>query len=1002
MKRFHYWVILILLLLVGCKSKKDEAVVITSIGIETKDNLSVYQNDTIDKHLNNFFVVVNYSNKKKEVVKINKDMVTIFDTTKETEGLIEVALHGKKAQKTFGIAQNVLVDFDIKLIDGRKICLNDTRDLHLDSFDIIGTYINGEKKRVEVKVENIKTFDTSTLGRKIIVFNFASIEKNLQVEIEENRVVDYELLLKNNPVFVEGDTLAKHMSSFMANEIYLNGTKKELVLEEKNIWSFNTKTLGKKYISLNVGYRAKARLEIEVVPNTVVDYEIKAKTTSVFLQYENKSKHLNSFEGTGTFLNGDQKKLVITAENIAVFNTETVGPNKVEFVFDNVKKIIDIDVKRNEIIDFEVSPKVDAKFVQGDSLVKHLTNFSVLATFSNGTTGNINLKESDISGFDTRTTGVKNLIVTLENVQKTLNIEVVPNEFVNYEILLKEGRHIVEGDSLSKHIDSFSIYKVYTNGSKTKLNYNGESIKGFDTSTIGIKTLTLNLESVDVQFDIEVVPNRVVDLDIKVKNGVVIVKDDSISKHLTSFELKEIYLNGDIKEVEMSYQYLKYFSSFWIGKNIMKFKFGEGGAEIKEFEITVVPNRVVRLDLSLREGVEFFVGDTLDQHFDSIIVKEIYLNDDEEIKVIETDDVTNFDTSKVGQVDVTIDIKGVSATITLNIIDKKINDTTDFTYSTTTGGIIITDYVGTSKQVTIPSEIDGQKVVILGEKSFYKKGLITVSIPNTVEKIGEYAFFNNNLSTLYIPDSVTDIEFSAFAWNKGLREVRLPTNLKVINASTFLKCAIRSIHIPDSVKAILDGAFKENEIVDLKLSKNLIYIWHDAFSWNNIEKVVIPEGMTHIGWNTFELNNIKELVLPESLTYIGQNAFSYNELVEVKLPQGLEVLEDFSFSGNNLEKVNIPPKITVLNNCVFSGNNLRSIVIPETVTQLEYGTLKHNNLEEIVIPNTVTKIGRDNLVGNNELKKVTMPKILESEISKNFLASQLEQIEFVFTEAPIN
>jgi hypothetical protein len=81
------------------------------------------------------------------------------------------------------------------------------------------------------------------------------------------------------------------------------------------------------------------------------------------------------------------------------------------------------------------------------------------------------------------------------------------------------------------------------------------------------------------------------------------------------------------------------------------------------------------------------------------------------------------------------------------------------------GGLTITSYVGTRKDVVIPAAINGFPVTVIGEEAFYRNRLTSVIIPNSVTSIGNYAFKNNQLSTVSILNSVTSIGRDAFSGN---------------------------------------------------------------------------------------------------------------------------------------------------------------------------------------------------------------------------------------------
>ena len=140
-----------------------------------------------------------------------------------------------------------------------------------------------------------------------------------------------------------------------------------------------------------------------------------------------------------------------------------------------------------------------------------------------------------------------------------------------------------------------------------------------------------------------------------------------------------------------------------------------------------------------------------------------------------------------------------------------------FAYEDVEGGISITGYsIEGGLDVVIPSNINGKKVVAIGDVAFttrgveptgistnkieyniqplYNKkdnyevvplaiytpvglGITSVIIPDTVISIGNYAFYGNKLTSVTIPNSVTSIGNSAFLKNDSSN----PNLTKIIN-----------------------------------------------------------------------------------------------------------------------------------------------------------------------------------------------------------------------------
>ncbi|MCI5656476.1 MAG: leucine-rich repeat domain-containing protein [Candidatus Pseudoruminococcus sp.] len=124
------------------------------------------------------------------------------------------------------------------------------------------------------------------------------------------------------------------------------------------------------------------------------------------------------------------------------------------------------------------------------------------------------------------------------------------------------------------------------------------------------------------------------------------------------------------------------------------------------------------------------------------------------------------------------------------------DSTEDFDYSEVDDGVIITyfnnhDYVEYNK-IIVPSEIDGKKVVGIGDdkRDYYVFG----------------AVFGN--CEVVIPDTVTYIGDYAFTGAKGLVKLSGGENCKKIGEYTFMNCVnLAEVTFLDNVTDLADNAF---------------------------------------------------------------------------------------------------------------------------------------------------------------------------------------------------
>lgn len=345
------------------------------------------------------------------------------------------------------------------------------------------------------------------------------------------------------------------------------------------------------------------------------------------------------------------------------------------------------------------------------------------------------------------------------------------------------------------------------------------------------------------------------------------------------------------------------------------------------------------------------------------------------------------------------------------------------------GEIMITYYEGGAKNLKIPSEINGYKVVELGSIAREHPQLKSVTIPDTVTEIGTYAFKDcEKLATIEIPDSVTRIGNNAFHGTKWYEsqpdgivmagkvlydykgkcpvEVVVPEGTIGIADSAFSNDKfLENISLNDEIKCIGSSAFSNcKSLGDIQLPKGLLEIYSSAFSsCKALESISIPNSVTYIEWSAFSnCTGLKSVKLPKKLKEIQSNLF-YNckNLIEITIPKKVTDIAPEAFYGcRKLKKVSFPKKlVTVGENAfektawyqsqpqgiVYAGKaayKLKGTCPSKAV--LKKGTrsitaelfYNKSNLKEVVLPNTVRVIGKCAFGGCKNLKSVKLSKKL--------------------------
>ena len=317
------------------------------------------------------------------------------------------------------------------------------------------------------------------------------------------------------------------------------------------------------------------------------------------------------------------------------------------------------------------------------------------------------------------------------------------------------------------------------------------------------------------------------------------------------------------------------------------------------------------------------------------------------------------------------------------------NTSGDYTYeviSETEKTCVITKYTGSTRNLVIPSSLDGYKVTEIGEYAFFdltestgNKNLRSVEIPATVKKIGRFAFNAcSGLNTVVLSEGLETIEEGAFFNCTYLATINLPDSITYIGRNILHDTKImplldqyeREDPMLPATEPIFDmsnwtnGALyigKHLMGVDLRktgsfsVKEGTKTIAGEAFYWcDKLTSITIPNGVVSIGEYAFyNCDGIKSLYLPDSIRVIGQSAFDLcDKLQTINIPSGVKEIADWTFTGCKA---------------------LKSVTIPGTVKRIGTGAYcACTSLETVKINGGVEEIGKAAFQGCTSLANITV------------------------------
>lgn len=355
------------------------------------------------------------------------------------------------------------------------------------------------------------------------------------------------------------------------------------------------------------------------------------------------------------------------------------------------------------------------------------------------------------------------------------------------------------------------------------------------------------------------------------------------------------------------------------------------------------------------------------------------------------------------------------------------SDSLDFSIEPYQNGIMINNYIGNSKDIKVPSTIDGQDVVAIANSTFENSDIKSIIIPNTVKEIHNGAFKGcSNLESVTLSNSIEVIEEDCFDSCIKLKSITLPSTLKNFDETFFDNCPMlleinineenpnytsvdgvvftndmsnlicypegrknESYTIPNEVTNISKYAIENNNnLKEIIVSSSVNNIDENAFiNCDNLEKVVIGNNVSEIKKDILDGSN-KAVIYCEKESYAMHYAID-NKLVyntgSGNIEYSYEYNEEYnglnitSYFGRNTE-VNIPNQIDGFNvigisERAFAGNNnIQYVVIPDGVVNVELDAFKDcSSLQTITLPSTLQFLSQGVFMNDSSLESINIP-----------------------------
>ncbi len=242
---------------------------------------------------------------------------------------------------------------------------------------------------------------------------------------------------------------------------------------------------------------------------------------------------------------------------------------------------------------------------------------------------------------------------------------------------------------------------------------------------------------------------------------------------------------------------------------------------------------------------------------------------------------------------INIDRNVVQPMAALEVVFPDLPASNQLWYTTSSGSQLSFSSGAFNHAIKSQTKVDGKWVVtfdgtlteVCTEAFDSMSSLVSVTLPDSVERIGDYAFYNcTSLQTVRLSQSLSHIGMKAFRYCDAITDLTIPQSLESFGSLPFDYSTIRNLTICCNLEGTTlesgalasDPLFYGAAIENLIITSDVDYVGGYSFVFNSsLESVEIAYGVTSIGDGAFmECDNLTSVTFPASITSIGERVLS--------------------------------------------------------------------------------------------------------------------------------
>ena len=719
--------------------------IVTGIGIKTNPNKTQYKyGEELDLTGATISVVKGSGTVE---IPVTEDMVSGYDKEKLGEQTIKVTYGGEEA--TFKVTVKDYVK-DIILVNPDKTEYQYGESLDLTGGSVQKVMASGAAVAAVPLTDDsvtLSTFNPNQSGIQTIKVTYEGKTKTFDVNVKDT-ITGIEL--QGIP-----ETKYKYGEDFKISNLKLNIHKLSgdvtIPVTQDMIKGYEKNKLGSQVVKIEYEGQTITTINVEVID--YVQSVIITPPSKVEYNY-GESLNLDGAKITKIMASNPSKpeEIIVTSSMISGYTSTKIGKQNVTITYVDDKtytKDFVVTVK-DTISEISLNDKDFKKIYKyGDNL--DLSNLSINVKYNSGKTENIPVTTGMISGYNPQKLGDQELTIIYN--EKSLKTSVTIKDYIKDIKLTPPTKNEYKiNESLS--LAGGSITEVMASGvNENTISLTKNMVSGFDSTTPGIKKITVTYEGFSKIFEVAVINN--------VNHIEVIPPTKTNYKYgedlnLAGSSIKVVMEDGTIRNEKITKDMITGYEKTTPGQQMITvtYKDDKQNTYTGYFSVTVGEDYIKEMKFVSPTKKQYIIGDTLDLTGGSIT--EVYASGKLGNKYNLTKDiVSGFDSTTPGTKTITVTFKDNTYKYTVNVEDRLLGvSIKDLPNKTTYKKGESLDLTGATLNVTKDSGVTVVKItkdMVSGYDS-NKEGyqVITVNYGGFDNKFGVYVEKDATPST---PDS---------------------------------------------------------------------------------------------------------------------------------------------------------------------------------------------------------------------------------------------------------